>query len=90
MVDKSPKPFCTICARGSIPGRRDAVHTFDPDTCRPGREKWYRSLTNEVQMEQLRKYEILSSKLATYIWELSIARNKPPIDVIFEEGLKLL
>lgn len=89
IADKPPKPFCSICA-GNTKLSRGKEHTLDPISCRPGRELWYRSLSNEEQMEQLRTYEILSTKLATYIWELSVARNKSPLDIMNDEGLRLV
>lgn len=88
-MDKPPKSFCHVCARGSFPGK-NKEHSLDNVSCRVGRLKWYQSLSNEDQMEKLKTYEVLSSKLATYIWDLSLARNKSPLEVMIEEGLSTL
>jgi hypothetical protein len=77
---------CPVCSAFKPKGK----HTFDNTTCLLGRRQWYTTLSNEDQMVQLRKYEIINTNLADHVWELSVNRGVSPVQVMQDESLWLL
>lgn len=85
LTESKPKIVCRLCA-----GFTKGEHTQDPITCLPGRRKWYLTLTNEEQMDEIRKFEVVNPNLAEHVWDLSVARGVSPVEIMNSEALWLL
>ncbi len=77
--------LCKACATGNPKHE----HNGDLNSCIKGREELIRSMSPEEQLKALVIHERLSCALAEHIWNLSVSRNKTPLEVLAEDGLKL-
>ena len=64
-------------------------HTNDVRSCIHGREQYISGLPAKDQLRELIIHERLSKEVADQIWALSVAREKTPLEVMQEEGLRL-